>query len=510
MSDNILESYLVKLGYKVDNASLLRFKASIHQATSSVESIAKVTLGATAVAGGFFTGLALGAVKLIDKVAMADQSYRLFALRMFTTQKVGRELSMTLKALGVTLEDITWDKELHGRAMQMFKDQETILAEMGPGFEKNMVLVRDMKFEFQRLGVVAQYSLQDIIGKLIQGLAPEWFKMQGGLKGAVDYLIQNLPAIDTMITGKIVWGLKEVKKVSLEIWEVFKQMDTAIVGIIGALTGHPELVGKPFSAVNNIAAAKAAATGITNEMGRLTGDISGFMAPPKATGSQFQRGRQQANEGSRDLTLALGAWAWGNHHAGDEYFKKSMVLTGKAIGNQTEGWLLQPEARNILHRMEMMESGGHQFGPGGQVLTSSAGAMGLMQLMPKTAASLGVDPRDPAQNLWGGQEYMSQLVARYHGNVREAAMAYNWGPSHLDAALRNHTAIPQSVQDYGNRAAGVSSVHIGSVHIHVPAGTSTFELPASVSKGMQDALDKHTKRNRLQSVTGPYAHGTGN
>ncbi len=64
---------------------------------------------------------------------------------------------------------------------------------------------------------------------------------------------------------------------------------------------------------------------------------------------------------------------------------------------------------------------------------SSAGAVGIMQLMPATAAALGVtDSRDAYQNIMGGAKYISQLLQKYSGNISLALAAYNAGSANVD------------------------------------------------------------------------------
>lgn len=68
---------------------------------------------------------------------------------------------------------------------------------------------------------------------------------------------------------------------------------------------------------------------------------------------------------------------------------------------------------------------------------SSAGAIGLAQLMPGTARALGVNPRDPAQNLEGGARYLAEQY-RTFGSWRLALAAYNAGPG----AVQQHGGVP--------------------------------------------------------------------
>jgi len=90
---------------------------------------------------------------------------------------------------------------------------------------------------------------------------------------------------------------------------------------------------------------------------------------------------------------------------------------------------------------------------------SGAGAIGLMQLMPSTAKSLGVkNPYDPEQNIDGGIRYLRDKINSYNGNVKMALAAYNCGPTKLNSLHITDindpiqfSKLPKETQNYINK-----------------------------------------------------------
>jgi soluble lytic murein transglycosylase-like protein len=69
---------------------------------------------------------------------------------------------------------------------------------------------------------------------------------------------------------------------------------------------------------------------------------------------------------------------------------------------------------------------------------STKGAVGLMQLLPTTAAELGVDPWDPEQNVRGGTLYLRRLIDHFQGDLELALAGYNAGPG----AVQRYGGVP--------------------------------------------------------------------
>ena len=132
-----------------------------------------------------------------------------------------------------------------------------------------------------------------------------------------------------------------------------------------------------------------------------------------------------------------------------------------------------------------VESGGKEY-VGDQLITSGAGAMGLMQVMPATYDELrdryhlGDDPFDPHDNILSGVAYMREMYEVY--GTPGFLAAYNAGPARLDEYLSNSRALPDETRRYvaliapnllgvnpNNRSAG-DQLAMNSLPINIPPG----------------------------------------
>ena len=92
---------------------------------------------------------------------------------------------------------------------------------------------------------------------------------------------------------------------------------------------------------------------------------------------------------------------------------------------------------------------------------SSAGAVGLMQIIPSTGEYIArlenrswdgaLKLREPSYNIELGITYFRYLEDLFRGNREHALIAYNWGPQNLMMALKNKTAIPSSPRQYAQK-----------------------------------------------------------
>lgn len=180
-----------------------------------------------------------------------------------------------------------------------------------------------------------------------------------------------------------------------------------LAGALGALGG----AAAPVKAERHNYYAYTDAQGIlhvTNVPGRRQGDWALFRSLEGSGGDDVARGRAAAREGRAPVRADAERL-----HRWDSYIRAA------AQRYQLPESLL----RAVIHT----ESNYYAQA------VSRAGAVGLMQLMPKTAKALGVrDPFDPGQSVHGGARYLRLLANRYDGDMVLVLAAYNAGAGNVE------------------------------------------------------------------------------
>jgi hypothetical protein len=147
-----------------------------------------------------------------------------------------------------------------------------------------------------------------------------------------------------------------------------------------------------------------------------------------------------------------------------------------------------------------VESRNRQTDAHGKIIRSSAGAIGQMQLEPATAAALGVNPYDQADNVRGGRMLLQRLLTKY-GNLEQALAAYNGGETLVDKALKSGRGIPQWGKDYASAVEGHAHISVGTIVVNIPGGSSAtpHQIAGAVQKGVADGMAQHTRQTMTQS-----------
>ena len=157
---------------------------------------------------------------------------------------------------------------------------------------------------------------------------------------------------------------------------------------------------------------------------------SSLFLPLSPSGSDRLSSQPQPSESQLKLFEIEPEFEVSNYVRGEQDFESIVQDAGQRYG-------VDPP---LIKAVIQAESGGNPLA------VSRAGARGLMQLMPGTAADLGVsNPFDPVQNIMGGTQYLRKLLDRYRGDVKLALAAYNWGMGNLE---KRPESMPRETKNY--------------------------------------------------------------
>lgn len=529
MSTNFIDEYLIKLGAAVDASGMARFHQALREASAVAES------SAASIAGAFFkaqtevvSGLAAiggAALGLVDKVAMADQQYRLFALHMYMSKDAARGLKVAMDALGEPLENLAWDAELRARTHQLILDQQA----MAPNgdFDAQMRKIRDVRFEFTRMEVELQYLGMHVVQDFMKalGLGPD--ELLAKLRGFNDWVTHHLPQISATIVRDFMPVWKDLKDVFFAVKDALEATGTAFTNLVGLLTGDTAIEGSTFKlenffkavthiihgfavfaeAIANIEALLAHFTAAIVDV--AAGNFSAANAELAAAGADLRAkavgaivgGVTGGILGSSLGPLGTAGGAVGGAALGANIFDKAFgsPVNAASAGGAASDLVSRYAAQygvdpKLAHALMMQESSGNPSA------VSSTGAVGLMQLTRHTARALGVDRTNTDQNVEGGVRLFSQLLQKYHDPALAIA-AYHDGEPRVDAFLARRATL--SSEALGEIAgvqrrmnAGGGDVTVGSIVVHVDKPNAVnADVGNAVAARLRGLQDKRTQRN---------------
>ena len=234
----IIDEYLVKLGAVVDQSGMTSFQNALREATQSVKANALAMTGAffkaqTEIVGAFAT-IGTAALGLADKVAMADQDFRLFAMHMYMSKDAARSLKMAMDALGQPLENLAWDTELRKRTSQLITDQRA----MAPNgdYEEQLHKIRDIRFELTRTEVAIQYLGMHVVQDFMKalGLGPDILLAK--LHQFSNWLVHDLPEISDKLVHWFLPIWRDIKEVFERTSDAMLDVGRAFGDVVGTLT----------------------------------------------------------------------------------------------------------------------------------------------------------------------------------------------------------------------------------------------------------------------------------
>lgn len=200
---DVIKSYLVGLGFQVNQPEFAKAQGAINDLGRTVQSATSGMTKNFAVAATGITA-ALTAINtatagFISQVADADMQYQKFALRLWTTKETAKELKTTLAAMGEDMEDVAWIPELRQQyfeLIQLGRQMQT------PGDASDQLkYVRSIMFEFKRMKLEVQYAMEWVSYYLIKYLGGPLSSIKKQLGDFNDKLVATMPEWTKKIAG---------------------------------------------------------------------------------------------------------------------------------------------------------------------------------------------------------------------------------------------------------------------------------------------------------------------
>jgi hypothetical protein len=381
---NILQEYLVKLGFESDEPSYRKLQTLMASAESAVTShsggMLKRVLEFQAGVVGAFTGVSAAILGVADKAAMADQGYRLMGLRMLMTADQARLLDMTTKSLGVSLEEMLWDPESRARAKEMALHINKMSEGLGPHFKENMKGIRDFRTELGEFEHVALPFLgMGFASKLFEKLFPDQNALEK-IKGWMGDLEDRIPEISDKLATYAVPVLRDTWEILKKVGELVKEGATAFTNLIGILSGDDSIRDSKFH-FDNLAKALGHVADFLKAIVVDLIDAERIIVKITGLGASKGKSRPEATPEKSEAESIKDAI-----RSGETYVPKFVTDGVATAGEQEQGAARQavtgngihpPQSRPAAQESESESDGSDPVHPGSLVALGVLGLTGL-------------------------------------------------------------------------------------------------------------------------------------
>ena len=238
---NILEEYLVRIGAEVDKDAFAGAAKAINNLSGMLGK-----LGSILKYGGIFVGLAKVTEAVIDNikaVASADLEYQKLAQSMWVTKDTAKTLSVVLKTMGASQEDVAWVPELRE---QFFRLRQEMAELSTPADADNQLAwIREIGYDVQSLQLKLKMFKEWVVYYLIKELQPYIKEFQEFIRWLNAKFGKSLPAL----ARKVASVLASVVRVAMSLVKALKWLFEGIYNFIDALPSKTKALVAVFAVV---------------------------------------------------------------------------------------------------------------------------------------------------------------------------------------------------------------------------------------------------------------------
>lgn len=238
---NILEEYLVRIGAEVDKDAFAGAAKAINNLSGMLGK-----LGSILKYGAIFAGLAKITEAVIDNikaVASADLEYQKLAQSMWVTKDTAKTLSVVLKTMGASQEDVAWVPELREQFFRLRQE----MAELSTPADADgqLAWIREIGYDVQSLQLKLKMFKEWVVYYLIKELQPYIKEFQEFIRWLNDKFGKSLPAL----ARKVASVLASVVRVAMSLVKALKWVFEGIYNFIDALPSKTKALVAVFAVV---------------------------------------------------------------------------------------------------------------------------------------------------------------------------------------------------------------------------------------------------------------------